>query len=87
MGELDINDSMCGFGRIQYWATNAEHTGLADTMGYNDYTGFFLDDQFHGVGRQEWTDFVYLGEYEMGKRHGHATVYFYNGDIYNTKYE
>ena len=23
----------------------------------------------------------------MGKRHGHATVYFYNGDIFNMKYE
>ena len=56
-------------------------------MGYNNYSGSFLDDEFHGIGRQQWADFTYEGEFKQGKRHGYSTVYFKNGNIFNMKYD
>ena len=78
---------MCGFGRITYESKNPEVTGTAAEMGYSDYTGSFYDDHFHGVGIQEWHKSVYVGEFQMGKRHGYSTVYFHDGAVLNMIFE
>ena len=44
-------------------------------LGYNDYIGTFLNDKFHGFGKQTWPHFTYEGAYKDGKRHGRSTVY------------
>ena len=86
-GELDINGLMCGFGRLLYYPTNFKLTGSASNLGYNDYKGTFLNDMFHGFGSQKWPFYIYEGEYSEGCRSGHATLYFYDGSIYNMKFE
>ena len=78
---------MCGLGTFTYEAVNPNHTGTAVQLGYNDYTGTFLNDKFHGIGRQVWTNFVYEGEYKEGRRHGWSTVYFNDGEVFNMMYE
>ena len=87
VGEMNSKNLMCGLGTLTYEATNPQNSGTAVQMGYNDYTGTFLDDRFHGIGRQVWEYFVYEGEYKEGKRHGFATVYFNDGKVFNVRYE
>ena len=55
--------------------------------GYYDYSGTFLNDKFHGIGQQRWTNFTYEGEYKTGKRHGKATLYMTNGKVFNIRYK
>ena len=86
-GELDSDGNMCGYGTLLYEAINLDVTGTAVQLGYNDYTGTFLNGKFHGIGRQIWENFTYEGEYKEGKRHGWSTVYFNNKEIFNIKYE
>ena len=78
---------MCGYGTLLYEAVNPDLTGTAVALGYNDYSGTFLNGKFHGVGRQIWENFTYEGEYKEGKRHGWSTVYFKDGGIFNMKHE
>ena len=82
---------MCGIGTLRYFAKWPHYKGAAAQLGYNDYIGTFKDDKFHGIGVQEWQNFIYEGEYKEGKRHGWSTVYFRNGmsnnDVFNIKYE
>ena len=82
---------MEGIGRLRYFSKWPHLKGDAAQLGYNDYTGTFKNDLFHGIGVQEWQNFVYEGEYKEGRRHGWSTVYFRNGlsnfDVFNMKHE
>ena len=79
---------MCGLGTLKYNIFNPKYVDKTPAqLGYNDYTGTFYNDMFHGEGKQEWEHFAYLGEYKEGKRHGNSTVYWRNGDIYNMKWK
>lgn len=70
---------MCGYGKITF------EDGAKN--GYYDYTGTFFNDKYHGVGTQQWPEFVYDGEYKAGRRHGKATHYYRDGRISNVCYK
>ena len=78
---------MCGHGSLTYQSVHCKHMGkTTGELGYHDFQGTFLNDKFHGLGRQMWPHFTYEGEYKQGRRHGRATLYFYNGEVYNTNW-
>ena len=77
---------MCGMGTLKYTSTDPQLETACD-LGYNDYMGTFCNGMFHGIGKQEWKDFVYEGEFKEGQRHGRATVYQRKGDIFNSKWK
>ena len=79
---------MCGNGALVYQApTVVKDRVTAAELGYNDYSGTFFNDKFHGIGRQRWHNFTYEGEYKEGKRHGYSTVYYKDGSVFNMKFE
>ena len=83
-GQLDEKEQMCGKGTLTYKPVE----GL-DSLpeGYANYEGTFLDDLFHGIGKQTWPNSTYEGEYKQGKRHGNFTVYTSSGRVVNMKYK
>ena len=86
-GELDEGDRMCGTGTLRYKIRNPKYGDKTPSeLGYNDYTGTFYNDLFHGEGKQDWEGYVYHGEYKEGSRHGKSTVYATNGDVFNAKW-
>ena len=71
---------MCGYGVLTY-------SEPGSNFGYYDYYGTFFNDKFHGVGKQYWPDFIYVGEYKEGRRQGMATHYMKDGQILNVTYQ
>ena len=71
---------MCGYGVLTYSEAGSKR-------GYYDYYGTFFKDKFHGVGKQFWPEFVYVGEYTEGRRNGRATHYMKDGQTLNVTYQ